>query len=121
MGSVGQPPKGDFDFALFDVRPLRPELLDYAANVSFPSACAAHVPSKDTSIKRVLSFWTAQDVIHLPQLWSVYNRKLNSHWRGRTERETVRRLQSASQVYQGQGTSTGKLCCSCTLAERTPF
>ncbi|KAF8317622.1 hypothetical protein DL93DRAFT_513037 [Clavulina sp. PMI_390] len=74
--SAGSPVKEQSpNFAIFDVRPLSPELLEYSVN----------------------------DVIHLPRLWAIYDAKLDSKWRVKTENEAVWRLQLAKQdVYYGK-------------------
>jgi len=63
------------NFKAFEIRPLPQALLEYCIN----------------------------DVIHLPRLWSIYDRKLDYKWRAKTENEAVWRLQLAKQdVYYGR-------------------
>lgn len=66
-------------YEVFNERPLRPEIIKYCA----------------------------QDVILLPQLWELYNKRLgkaSSVWRDRIQRETYERIRlSQSATYNGKG------------------
>jgi len=61
-------------FKAFEIRPLPQALIEYCIN----------------------------DVIHLPRLWLIYDRKLDYNWRAKTENESVWRLHLAIQdTYYG--------------------
>jgi len=64
------------NFKAFEIRPLPQALIEYCIN----------------------------DVIHLPRLWLIYDRKLDYKWRAKTENESVWRLHLATQdTYYGRG------------------
>jgi len=74
-GGTSKSKLDDKDFAVFDTRPLPRELLEYCIN----------------------------DVIHLPRLWALYDARLDTKWRAKTENEAMWRLQLAKQeVYYGK-------------------
>ena len=73
-------PKYEGSYDIFNLRPIKKEIIDYCAN----------------------------DVAHLPILWKVYSDKLTREWAAKVQEETAKRLSMSKAVsYNPNGKGRG--------------